>query len=85
MVLEQSPVGITWTIDEPLARSAHALAEGGRVWLIDPVDEPAAVERVRSRWAGRPACCSCSTVTTATARRWPTGWECRTSRCRRRA
>jgi len=53
MMLEESPVGLTWTIDEPLARSAHALADGGYVWLIDPVDEPAAVERALA--LGRPA------------------------------
>ncbi len=53
MVLEESPVGLTWTIDEPLARSSHALLDAGRGWLIDPVDETAAVERALA--LGRPA------------------------------
>ena len=41
----------TWTVDEPMERSSHALADDGRVWLIDPVDTPeglAAAERLGS-------------------------------------
>jgi hypothetical protein len=51
--LEEHDAGVTWTLHEAMARSSHALAEDGRVWLIDPVDSPealAAVERL-----GRPA------------------------------
>jgi hypothetical protein len=43
------PWGLTWTIDEPMCRTSHALAAGGRVWLVDPVaDEEAlaAAERL---------------------------------------
>lgn len=47
------PFGLSWTIEEPLARSSHALLADGRVWLIDPVDEPTALERVAS--LGEPA------------------------------
>ncbi len=44
--IDESPAGLTWVIDEPLARTSHALAHDGRVWLIDPVDEPEAMARV---------------------------------------
>jgi hypothetical protein len=36
--------GFSW-IAEPLARSCHALATAEGVWLIDPVDDPAPLER----------------------------------------
>jgi hypothetical protein len=51
--LEESSLGITWQLDEPLARSSQALVDGGRVWLVDPTDEPAALERALA--LGRPA------------------------------
>lgn len=44
--LDESAAGLTWVIDEPMARTSHALADAGRVWLVDPIDEPAALERV---------------------------------------
>ncbi len=53
MFLEESSIGLTWELDEPLARSSQALADGGRVWLVDPTDEPAALERALA--LGRPA------------------------------
>jgi hypothetical protein len=43
--LEETELGITWVLDEPLARASHALVSDGRVWFIDPTDEPAALER----------------------------------------
>ena len=44
---------LTWTIDEPTARSSHALVDDGRVWLIDPIDWAPALERVAT--LGKPA------------------------------
>lgn len=44
---------VTWTLDEPMARSSHALASEGRVWLVDPVDWAPALERVAA--LGEPA------------------------------
>lgn len=44
---------LTWTIDEPMARSSHALAADGRVWILDPVDWPPALELVTA--LGEPA------------------------------
>ena len=43
--LTEHPLGVTWVIDEALTRASHALAHGGRVWLVDVVDEPEALAR----------------------------------------
>lgn len=45
--------GFGWVADEPMARTSHALAAGGRVWLVDPLDSPDALERVSA--LGEPA------------------------------
>jgi hypothetical protein len=50
---EHSPFGFTWVLDEPFARASHAIADAGRVWLIDPTDVEEAIERARS--LGEPA------------------------------
>jgi hypothetical protein len=42
------PFGFSWVQDELMARASQALAAGGRVWLVDPVDSPGAVERAAS-------------------------------------
>jgi hypothetical protein len=38
--------GFGWSQDEFMRRTSHALAAGGRVWLIDPVDTPELEERL---------------------------------------
>jgi len=46
---ERLPWAVSWTQQEPMERSSHALAAGDRVWLVDPVadDEAlAAAERL---------------------------------------
>lgn len=44
--LEEHALGLTWVMAEPLQRASHALrADDGRVWLVDPVDEPDALAR----------------------------------------
>ncbi|HZL47476.1 MAG TPA: hypothetical protein VFC30_00505 [Solirubrobacteraceae bacterium] len=45
--VEEHAFGLSWVMDEPMTRTSHALLDGGRVWLIDPVDEPEAMARVR--------------------------------------
>jgi hypothetical protein len=52
---EAAGVGLTWIAPDPplLERASHALAAGGRVWLVDPVDAPGVEERVRA--LGEPA------------------------------
>jgi hypothetical protein len=39
--------GFSWMVQEAARRTCHALADDGRVWLIDPVDVPEAIERAR--------------------------------------
>ncbi|HEX8120128.1 MAG TPA: hypothetical protein VF549_02575 [Solirubrobacteraceae bacterium] len=43
--IDEHDLGLTWVIDEAMQRASHALVDDGRVWLIDPVDVPEAVER----------------------------------------
>jgi hypothetical protein len=45
--------GFTWVVDERAHRTCHALAADGRVWLIDPVDVPEAIDRAKA--LGEPA------------------------------
>lgn len=45
--------GFGWTEDARLHRTSHALATGGRVWLIDPIDGSGVEARIRS--LGEPA------------------------------
>ena len=42
-VVQQHAVGLTWSEPGGMARTAHALADDGRVWLIDPFDDQAAL------------------------------------------
>ncbi|HET6550228.1 MAG TPA: hypothetical protein VFG79_17330 [Solirubrobacter sp.] len=50
---DEFPFGLSWVIDEPMARTSHAIADEGRVWLVDPVDVGDALERARE--LGDPA------------------------------
>jgi hypothetical protein len=45
--------GFGWIETERLYRTSHALAVGGRVWLIDPIDGDGVVERIHT--LGEPA------------------------------
>ncbi|GIU94579.1 MAG: hypothetical protein KatS3mg012_1036 [Gaiellaceae bacterium] len=49
---ERGEEGFSWLVEEPLTRTSHALAADGRIWLVDPVDWPAAIERALE--LGRP-------------------------------
>lgn len=51
--LAEHPLGLTWVVDDPLLRASHALVDEGRVWLVDPVDAPEALERAAA--LGEPA------------------------------
>ncbi|HLB04860.1 MAG TPA: hypothetical protein VJK66_07540 [Gaiellaceae bacterium] len=52
---DELPFGFGWIASEPgfMQRASHALAAGGRVWLIDPVDVDGLDERVTG--LGAPA------------------------------
>jgi hypothetical protein len=45
--------GFSWIVDEPMARTSHALTSNGRLWLVDPVDWPDAIDRAVA--LGEPA------------------------------
>jgi hypothetical protein len=42
---DEMPFGFSWFPDDALTRTSHALATGDGVWLIDPVDDPEAIDR----------------------------------------
>src|SRR6476620_1845791 len=44
--VDEHPFGLTWQIDDAAARTSHALKVDGKVWIVDPVDHPAALERI---------------------------------------
>ena len=50
---ELSPDGFGWIVEEAMTRTSHALAAEGRVWLVDPIDWPEAIERALT--LGEPA------------------------------
>ena len=45
--------GFSWIVDEPATRTSHALADEGRVWLVDTVRNDMALERAAA--LGEPA------------------------------
>ena len=45
--------GFGWVDAEPMTRASHALAADGRVWLVDPLDWPEAIDRALG--LGEPA------------------------------
>jgi hypothetical protein len=47
------PDGFSWIVEEPMARTSHALSAGGKFWLVDPVDWPDAIDRAFA--LGEPA------------------------------
>jgi hypothetical protein len=51
--LQHHPVGITWHETNAMARAAHAVRDGQRVWLIDPFEDEAALEAAVA--LGQPA------------------------------
>jgi len=53
--VDELEFGFGWIAAEPafMKRCSHAIAAGGRVWLIDPVDDDAALERAAA--LGDPA------------------------------
>jgi len=50
---DRGDAGFSWIVDEPATRTSHALADGGRVWLVDPVRDEAMLQRAAG--LGRPA------------------------------
>jgi len=52
--LSEFTLGVTWEVAEAARRTSHAIRDDdGRVWLVDPVDQPEAMARVAA--LGEPA------------------------------
>lgn len=45
--------GFGWIVEEAMSRTSHALSADGKVWLVDPVDWPDALDRALA--LGEPA------------------------------
>ena len=52
-IVDELSFGFGWLIRERYGRTSHALADGGRVWLVDPVDVDGLDERIAA--LGEPA------------------------------
>ena len=49
--------GLSWVLEEPMQRTSHALVDGGRLWLVDPVavddSRPHVEIETAIRWSSR--------------------------------
>jgi len=41
--IDEHECGVTWVVDEPMQRASHALADDGKVWFVDAVDDDEAL------------------------------------------
>ncbi len=78
------PWALSWTVQEPLERSSHALAARRPRVADRPGGRRGRPARGRRAWARSPPWSSCWTATRATARRWPSASRCPTCACPRR-
>jgi hypothetical protein len=46
--LTEHPLGLTWQGGDTLQRTAHALVDDGRVWLVDPFTDEEALQRAQA-------------------------------------
>lgn len=53
LAIDETELGISWVIDEPMERACHAILADGRVWFVDPVDVNGIVDRAAG--LGEPA------------------------------
>ncbi|MDX6685137.1 MAG: hypothetical protein QOF86_1265 [Baekduia sp.] len=51
--IHEHALGLSWVMDDAMQRASHALSDGDRVWLVDPVDDAAALGRAAT--LGAPA------------------------------
>ncbi len=43
--LDESDLGISWVLDEPMERACHAIVADAKVWFIDPIEVDDVVDR----------------------------------------
>jgi hypothetical protein len=45
LTVDESALGLTWVLDEPMQRACHALVVSGGVWFVDPIEVDDIVDR----------------------------------------
>ena len=45
LTVDQSDLGISWVLDEPMQRACHAILADGKVWFVDPIEVDDIVDR----------------------------------------
>jgi len=45
LTVDESPLGISWVLDEPMQRACHAIVAGAKVWFVDPIEVDDIVDR----------------------------------------
>lgn len=55
VAVEEHELGLTWVVEEPMERAFHALVDDGRVWLVDPLDDPSLPDVEAVANLGEPA------------------------------
>jgi hypothetical protein len=45
LTVDESPLGLSWVVDESMERACHAILADGKVWFIDPVEVDDIVDR----------------------------------------
>lgn len=53
LTIDESDLGISWVLDEPMQRASHAIVADGAVWFVDPVEVDDIVGRAAE--LGEPA------------------------------
>ena len=53
LTVDESDLGLSWVLSEPMERACHALVADGKVWFVDPVDVDGIVDRAAA--LGEPA------------------------------
>ncbi len=45
LTVDESALGISWVLDEPMQRASHAILAEGKVWFVDPIEVDDLVDR----------------------------------------
>ena len=45
LTVDESALGLSWVLDEPMQRACHAILADGKVWFVDPIEVDDIVDR----------------------------------------